>query len=371
VEAVVNATHDTEDQLIVSASERQAAKVLSKAHKFAETAILAGVPIKITSVSESRLKFGNGAEILSLPQNPETIRGFTGSIFLDEAAHYRNGKAIYEAIFPTITRGGRLRICTTPLSESGLFWDLWTNDSNKFWKYKLDINKAIKDGLQLFDEDGNPAGADFLRANMDEEGFRREYLCEFVDESTSYFPFSLIYDCVGQWRSGAGVRYLGVDVARKHDFTAIYVLEQLGDTFGVKRSEVVKGANFETQKKLVKAIIEAEDIKRGLIDESGLGMQLAEEINKEFPQVRGMYFTNDKKEEMAVDLKRHFENQQIVIPDDRDLVNDIHSVKRHVTGAGNFRFDAERTAKGHADRFWALGMALRAAKRKPVTVKVY
>ena len=65
------------------------------------------------------------------------------------------------------------------------------------------------------------------------------------------------------------------------------------------------------------------------------------------------------------------EDGEIIIPDDKDLINDIHSVKRHVTASGGFRFDAERTSKGHADRFWALGMAHHSAKRKPISVKVY
>ena len=330
-----------------------------------------GVPIKVTSDSESRLRFDNGAEILSLPQNPDTIRGFTGTVFLDEAAHYRNSKAIYEAIFPTITRGGKLRICSTPLGQSGLFWDLWNNDKNKFWKYKLNINKAFKEGLLLYDEDGNIAGPEFLRANMDEEAYRRQYLCEFIDESSSYFPFSLIYNCIGLWRGGAGGRYLGVDIGRKRDFTVICVVEELGGTFGVRKLEVLKRVNYETQKKVIRQMIVEEDIKRGLIDESGIGNQLSEEICREFPQMKGLYFTNANKEEMAIDIKRLLENNQIVLPDDEALVNDIHSVKRLITASGNFRFDAERTAEGHADRFWAIGQAVRAAKRRPIQTKVY
>jgi phage FluMu gp28-like protein len=36
-------------------------------------------------------------------------------------------------------------------------------------------------------------------------------------------------------------------------------------------------------------------------------------------------------------------------------------VKRYVTPSGNVRFDAERTDKGHADRFWALAEVINAA----------
>jgi hypothetical protein len=36
-------------------------------------------------------------------------------------------------------------------------------------------------------------------------------------------------------------------------------------------------------------------------------------------------------------------------------------VTKQVSAAGNIRFTAERTPDGHADRFWALGLAIHAA----------
>lgn len=369
---MINAnTEDSRDQMIVSASERQAAKVLDKCEKFSEVCAMMGVPIRITSISESRIKYASGKEILSLPQNPNTVRGFSGDLFLDEFAMYRDAEAMYAATFPIITRGGKIRIGSTPLGESGKFWELWTGD-NSFWKYKCDINRAVRGGLELLDELGQPTTPEFIRRNMDEESFRREYLCEFVDESSAYFPFDLIYSAIGERnRDNPGRRYVGVDLARKHDFTAVCVLEQLGERFQVVRLEVFKGANYETQKRQIRRIIEDENVVSGLVDESGMGGQLAEEINTEYPSVKPVYFTIQNKEDMAVSLKRLFENRQITIPDDKDLINDIHAIKRHVTASGNFRFDAERNADGHADRFWALGLAYQASRRKPISVKVY
>ena len=60
-------------------------------------------------------------------------------------------------------------------------------------------------------------------------------------------------------------------------------------------------------------------------------------------------------------MKRHFEERTLRIPGNRSLRLDLSAVKRIVTSAGNVRFDAERTEDGHADRFWALALALHAA----------
>ncbi|MDA8086538.1 MAG: hypothetical protein M0Z75_07560, partial [Nitrospiraceae bacterium] len=71
-------------------------------------------------------------------------------------------------------------------------------------------------------------------------------------------------------------------------------------------------------------------------------------------------FTGKVKEDLAVTLRRRFEDRQVRIPADRDIREDIHSVKRFTTSAGNIRFDAERTELGHADRFWAAALGVHA-----------
>ena len=43
---------------------------------------------------------------------------------------------------------------------------------------------------------------------------------------------------------------------------------------------------------------------------------------------------------------------------------DINKIKRTVSPSGNVIFQGERDADGHADRFWALALARRAAYSK-------
>jgi phage FluMu gp28-like protein len=45
------------------------------------------------------------------------------------------------------------------------------------------------------------------------------------------------------------------------------------------------------------------------------------------------------------------------MPRDRELVGQIHAIKRRVLPSGKVSFDAERNAKGHADKFWAAALA--------------
>jgi phage FluMu gp28-like protein len=64
---------------------------------------------------------------------------------------------------------------------------------------------------------------------------------------------------------------------------------------------------------------------------------------------------------MAHQLKIDFEGKNLEIAADRDLMLQIHSVRKTVTVAGNIRLDTEHDDKHHADMFWALALARHAA----------
>jgi phage FluMu gp28-like protein len=91
-------------------------------------------------------------------------------------------------------------------------------------------------------------------------------------------------------------------------------------------------------------------------------MMLAEHLVQKYGAiVEPITFTAQLKERLAPMVKQAFEERTVRIPDNREVRADINSVKRFVTMAGNVRFDAEHTDRGHADRFWALAMVVNAA----------
>jgi hypothetical protein len=51
---------------------------------------------------------------------------------------------------------------------------------------------------------------------------------------------------------------------------------------------------------------------------------------------------------------------------DRELVGQIHAIKHRVLSSGKVSFDAERTNRGHADKFWTVA---RACQRERMTGK--
>jgi phage FluMu gp28-like protein len=95
------------------------------------------------------------------------------------------------------------------------------------------------------------------------------------------------------------------------------------------------------------------------MDSTGLGMQLAEEVERKYySRVEPTVFTNAVKEHLAVTLKRVMESGVLLLPEDMELRRQIHSIKRVVLPGGRFRFDSEKNEKYHADKFWALALAV-------------
>jgi hypothetical protein len=72
-------------------------------------------------------------------------------------------------------------------------------------------------------------------------------------------------------------------------------------------------------------------------------------------------------------VKILFQKRAIQLPRQRELVAQIHSIKRRVSASGNVSFDAERTKNAHADRFWAVALACqkeRQVARAPIEISV-
>jgi Terminase RNaseH-like domain len=109
-------------------------------------------------------------------------------------------------------------------------------------------------------------------------------------------------------------------------------------------------------------------VRRAAIDATGIGAMLAETLAEEFgPRVEPVTFTAAVKENLAYRTKRRMEKQLSLLPDTREVRRAFSAVKRVVTPSGNLRFDAVRTAAGHADEFWAKALADLAADSEPAS----
>lgn len=350
-----------------------------------------------TLTKQLEVRFPNGSVIYGLPANPDTARGYSGNVSLDEFAFHADAEKIYTALYPITTRGYGLEVISTPNGQQGKFYELakaagliepasaretllrWKKERQPHvgWSaHWCDIHMAVDEGLDV--------DVKRLQAGVDEDAWRQEFCCEFLSGGAQWISLELLQSCVSseastQLRDPCSVvrgsngesrttnheplLYAGWDIARNRDLSVIWLSEMVGDVTWTRG--VIEMRNMPTPQQVHRARALMPLIRRMNIDQSGMGLVIAEQLAQEFPgKVEGVQFTQWTKESMAVYGRRRMEEMKVRIPDDENIRASFSAVKKTQNAIGQFRFDTEHDARfGHADHWWAFCLAETAAEQ--------
>lgn len=360
---------------------------------------------EIARDSQLGLEFDNGARLISLPARPPRGKA-RFNVYLDEYAHVQYDREIYTAALPIVSRGGRLRIGSSPMGAGGVFWEVFSESirgypgyvrkQTPWWEvYSLCSNvrdaRRLAPAMETLERVGR-FGNERLQticANMPEEDFRQEYECDFVDESVAWITWEELravqdaslncmmvsgvdaainaIDTLQHWvpRGTTELAHVaGVDIGRTRNTTEIYVvgLSNLG-SYPLRLAITLDNVDFDGQYQVMATLLQRVPIVLMWIDRNGIGHNLAERLETAFPgKAVGVVFTNATKALWAGDAKMLIQQRKTPIPPNRDLAYQVHSIKRNVTPSKNVVFDTGANEKHHADRFWAWALALSAGK---------
>jgi len=204
--------------IFLSKGERQSRLLMEKVQEHTQSC---GIVARVcestffegTSLKQLEVRFPNGSVIYGLPANPDTARGYTGHVTLDEFAFHADADKIYAALYPTITRGFGLEIISTPNGQQGKFYELakaaglaeqvlgvgsqvsgskpetWHLKPGTWSAHYCDIYQAIQQGLKI--------NLELLRAGCeDEAAWQQEFCCQFVSTAENFFPPDLLAACL-------------------------------------------------------------------------------------------------------------------------------------------------------------------------------
>ena len=414
LEAVRDCLERKTTWVCLSAGERQALEWMLKAREHAASfkTSLAGYT-ETRDAAETVLKVAeitwpNGSRLLAIPANPDTARGYSANLLLDEFAFHENPDAIWRAIYPSISNPLKgqfnLRIVSTPNGLGNKFADIWHQAENRNQKsetrnqkspaqhltsdlrpltsgwspHKVTIHDAVKDGLAINLEE--------LRAGLaDPEGWAQEYECQFLDAAAVLLPYDLIATCESAEATTTipfdfytqsplsplrSTLYLGLDFARKRDLSIAWCVEQIGDILHTREVLELTGMSTPDQVAALRPRIQA--ARRIAVDYTGPGVGLGDYLAKEFGQynpdqhqfgkVDLVTFTAANKPALFSKLRMAFDSRALRIPVHRAIREDLHSMQRVTTPQGNVTYRAPHTTGGHADRCTALALALHAAR---------
>jgi phage FluMu gp28-like protein len=341
------------------------------------------------------LQFANRRRANSMSSNPDAQAGKRGGRKIDEFALHREQRKLWAVAYPGITWGGTLAAWSTHRGSFTFFNELVTEARHKgnpkgISLHRVTLQDALDDGLLYKLQQKLPESDprfmmdeaeyfDFIRAGCaDEESFQQEFCCVPADDAGAFLTYEEIAACEyphGEaWASdladAKNPLYVGVDVGRDHDLTVIWVVEAVGSIRLTRKIIELRAETFDAQEHALYEVLALPQMRRCCIDRTGIGRQFFERAERRFGRYRveGVNFTGPVKEELAYPLRAAFEDCSIRVPNTPQIRSDLRSIRKETTKSGNIRITADRGKNGHADRFWALALALHAGKRSAVAL---
>lgn len=351
-----------------SSGERQSVEWLKKAIRvatyFQECA--KGTPLAFSfRFNAESITLSNGSTVRAVPANADTLRGFSGSILLDEFSVHDHQEEVYAAALPIVSSkfgdpDKKLIIAGTPIGKSNLFWRIWEDPTNGFYKQHTDILAAQLQGLDV--------DIDQLRAGcVDEAIFEQEFMLNPLDGQSQLFSYELLSNSKWTDLPIDGEHCAGFDCGRTHDKSAFVdgIRDKRTGVFYIVTAEIWDQMEFDLQFKMLCDRVDALNIKKLCMDASGIGAMLGENMRKRYGgRVEAIQFTTQVKNDIWGNLKRDLGSKTALLPpDNARLTTELHNIQRIVTASNNIVFQAPRDGLGHCDLATAAALANRAANR--------
>lgn len=355
--------------VILSRGDRQAREAVEEAKRHCRAYLLPLQSEESEFVSEDgqrrytqhEIRFPAGSRIISLPANPDTARGYTANVYLDEFSIHEKDTEIWRAMLPVLRGRFRVIVSSTPKGGRNRVFYRLINESETWSRHIVDIHAAVAAGLE-FDIEAEK------KALSDAEGWAQEFELKWIDEASVWLPYDLIQSCEDE-RAGIPSEhqghacYIGNDIGRYHHRWVSWVLERIGDVLWTREVSVLAGATFSEQDAELDRLVRKYRPSRIGMDRTGIGEKPVEDAARRYGKsvVDGLSFGAQSKYHLATLGKVSFENRSWRIPVSQECRDDFHRLKKTVALTGPPRFDAAADSSGHADRAWAGFLALYAA----------
>ena len=138
--------------------------------------------------------------------------------------------------------------------------------------------------------------------------FRELYLAEPSDDGGNPFGVQAIHDCIGPLSNETPVVF-GIDLAKSIDYTAIVGLDDEGN---VALCDRWNGTDWKTTIDRVSDIVRDSD---ALVDSTGAGDPVTEELQRRCPRVEGFKFSATSKQQLMEGLAASISTRAVRFPD--------------------------------------------------------
>ncbi|WP_447840775.1 terminase ATPase subunit family protein [Enterobacter ludwigii] len=386
-EALLQALKTGHNQIFLSASKTQA-------YVFRKYIIAFARQVDVELTGDPIVLGNNGAELMFLGTNANTAQSHNGDLYVDEIFWIPNFQKL-KRVAGGMSSQEHLRTTyfSTPSSLAHGAYPFWSGEQfnrgrsdaservdidishaalakgvacpDGQWRQIVTIEDALAKGCTLFN-------IDTLKRENSVDEFRNLFMCEFVDDKASVFPFEELQRCMVDslevWDDYApfadrpfGNRpvWVGYDPSLRGDSAGCVVIAPpvvAGGKFRILERHQWKGMDFAQQAESIRELTQKYNVEYIGIDATGLGQGVFQLVRSFYPAAREIRYTPEMKTAMVLKAKDTIGRGCLEYDvSATDLTQSFMSIRKTMTSSGrSATYEASRTEEAsHADLAWA------------------
>lgn len=385
-EAFIDALTTGKNKVFLSASKAQAFQFKQY---MVDMAQMVGAELKGADI-----RLANGAVLYFLGTNSRTAQGRHGDLYVDEYFWIPDFKELTRLAKPMASQKQyRITYFSTPSAVSHPAYGFWTGEQfnegrDKSEHIRLDVSHAALSGGRACEDgqwrqivtldDAERMGCTLFDRNQlllenSPAEFRQLFMCEFVEGGDNVFDFSALQKCaVDSWEAWSDFYkpfaarpvgdlpvWIGYDPADSGDaaaFVAVVPPRFSGDKFRIVERQMLRGDDFQSQAEFIRKAFERYNVRKVVIDKTGLGAAVFQLVQGFFPPVIGVNYSMQEKYLMVNKMHALMREGRVEWELDwKDFTAAFLSIRTEVTGSGRaVTYVSGRTKEmSHADVAWA------------------
>ncbi|HDU5566084.1 TPA: terminase ATPase subunit family protein [Klebsiella pneumoniae subsp. pneumoniae] len=389
-EALLHALKTGHNQIFLSASKTQA-------YVFREYIIQFARRVDVDLTGDPIVIGNNGAKLIFLGTNSNTAQSHNGDLYVDEifwipnfqklrkvssgmasqshlrSTYFSTPSTLAHGAYPfwsgeLFNRGRASERVDIDISHDALAAGVACPDGQ--WRQIVTIEDALAGGCTLFN-------LEQLKRENSVDDFRNLFMCEFVDDKASVFPFEDLQRCMvdslEEWEDfapfadnpfGSRPVWVGYDPSHSGDSAGCVVLAPpvvAGGKFRILERHQWKGMDFATQAESIRQLTEKYNVEYIGIDATGLGIGVFQLVRSFYPAARDIRYTPEMKTAMVLKAKDVIRRGCLEYDvSATDITTSFMAIRKTMTSSGrSATYEASRTEEAsHADVAWATMHAL-------------
>ncbi|BEL72438.1 MULTISPECIES: terminase ATPase subunit family protein [Serratia] len=391
-ESLLRALDTGNNQIFLSASKTQA-------YVFREYIIQFARKVDVDLTGDPIVLGNNGAKLIFLGTNSNTAQSHNGDLLVDEIFWIPNFQKLRKVASGMASQSHlRTTYFSTPSTLGHGAFAFWSGElfnrgrkhaserveidishsalaTGKLcpdgqWRQIVTIEDALRGGCNLFN-------LDVLKQENSAEDFRNLFMCEFVDDNASVFPFEELQDCMVdslvEWTDvnpyadrpfGYRPVWIGYDPSHTGDSAGCVVLAPpivAGGKFRIIERHQWKGMDFATQAESIRALTEKYEVEYIGIDATGIGQGVFQLVRAFYPAAREIRYSAEVKTAMVLKAKDTIGSGRLEYDlAHTDITKSFMAIRKTMTASGrSTTYEASRSEDAsHADVAWATMHAL-------------